>query len=93
MQCREKCGACCIAPAISKPFYGMPFGKPAGVACIHLDRQMRCDLFGDDRRPSVCAQFMPEPDFCADSADAAMIIMLEMEGLDPEETLKKLKEK
>jgi Fe-S-cluster containining protein len=36
MECREHCGACCIAPSISSPIPGMPRGKPGGVRCIHL---------------------------------------------------------
>ncbi|WP_230390647.1 YkgJ family cysteine cluster protein [Reinekea sp. G2M2-21] len=84
MECREQCGACCIAPGISQPFYGMPNGKPAGVACIHLDRQMRCQLFGDPRRPPVCASFAPEPAFCGDTREQAIRIMLELEGIDPD---------
>ena len=31
MNCREGCGACCIAPSISSPIPGMPHGKPAGA--------------------------------------------------------------
>ena len=81
MQCRDKCGACCIAPSINKPFYGMPQGKPAGVACIHLDKHMRCMLFGDPRRPKVCEQFTPEPDFCGENREQALAIMLDMEGV------------
>jgi Fe-S-cluster containining protein len=84
MQCRDKCGACCIAPAISQPFYGMPQGKPAGVSCIHLDRQMRCMLFGDPRRPKVCSEFTPEIDFCGETREEAIKIMLELEGIDPQ---------
>lgn len=79
MECREQCGACCIAPAINQPFYGMPQGKPAGVACVHLDRQYRCELFGDSRRPAVCGQFQPEPEFCGENRDEALTIMLLME--------------
>ena len=85
MECREKCGACCIAPAIKQPFYGMPQGKPAGVACVHLDRHLGCQLFGDPRRPQVCADFRPEVSFCGTSQQEAMQIMLTLEGLMPEE--------
>lgn len=81
MDCRDGCGACCIAPAINQPFYGMPQGKPAGVACVHLDRHFRCDLFGDSRRPAVCGQFIPEPEFCGQNRDEALTIMLRLEGL------------
>ncbi|HFY5777145.1 TPA: YkgJ family cysteine cluster protein, partial [Salmonella enterica subsp. enterica serovar Typhimurium] len=27
MDCRSGCGACCIAPSISSPIPGMPYGK------------------------------------------------------------------
>ncbi len=67
MQCRKQCGACCIAPSITTPFLGMPRGKPAGVKCIHLDYQQRCQLFGDIRRPNLCKIFNPEKEFCGES--------------------------
>ena len=79
MQCREACGACCIAPSIRKPFYGMPDGKPAGVACVHLDNGMRCSLFGDVRRPALCDTFMPEPELCADNREQALVRLAELE--------------
>jgi len=81
MQCRESCGACCIAPSIRQPFYGMPDGKPAGVACVHLDAGMRCSLFGDVRRPALCATFMAEPEFCADNREQALARLAELELL------------
>jgi Fe-S-cluster containining protein len=64
MKCREGCGACCIAPSIKQPYYGMPAGKPAGVRCVHLDADQRCELFGDTRRPAVCAEFAAEEEIC-----------------------------
>ncbi len=71
MQCREACGACCVAPSIRQPFYGMPGGKPAGQPCVHLDPAMRCTLFGDSRRPALCAGFLPEGGVCgSDRAEA-----------------------
>ena len=42
MKCREACGACCIAPSIKQPFFGMPLGKPAGEVCVHLLEDMGC---------------------------------------------------
>ena len=42
MDCRPRCAACCIAPSISSPIPGMPEGKPAGVACVQLDADLRC---------------------------------------------------
>ena len=58
MDCRNHCGACCIAPSIAEPFYGMPAGKPAGVPCVHLDDDMRCMIFADARRPEFSRKRM-----------------------------------
>ena len=71
MQCRANCGACCVAPSISAGFYGMPDGKPAGVACVHLDANRACRLFGDPRRPPVCAAFIAEPWICGENRQQA----------------------
>jgi Fe-S-cluster containining protein len=73
--CREGCGACCVVPGIVQPFYGMPEGKPVGVRCIHLTSSLGCSLFNDPRRPSVCTNFMPQPDVCGDSRDEAMALV------------------
>lgn len=64
--CRPNCAACCIAPSISSPIVGMPNGKPAGVPCVALDEQMRCRLFGDERRPKVCGSLQPSIEMCGD---------------------------
>lgn len=70
--CRPGCGACCIAPSISSPLPGLPSGKPAGEACPHLDRELRCRLFGDARRPSVCAGLQPSAEMCGDGPKQAI---------------------
>lgn len=67
MECRPECGACCIAPSIRSPLPGMPDGKPAGVACIHLDAAYRCQLFGKPERPGFCAGLQPSLDMCGDT--------------------------
>jgi len=72
MDCRPHCAACCIAPSISSPIPGMPNGKPAGVRCVQLDEQDRCRIFGDPRRPAVCASLQPSEDMCGDSREQAM---------------------
>ena len=72
MECRKACGACCIAPSIQQPFYGMPGGKPAGVRCVHLAEDLRCRLFGDARRPAVCAAFVAEEEICGADRDEAL---------------------
>jgi len=71
MDCRARCGACCTAPSITSPIPGMPDGKPAGVACVQLDEQLRCRLFGQPQRPAFCASLRPAADMCGSSrADA-----------------------
>ncbi len=75
MECRKKCGACCIAPSISSAIPGMPFGKPAGVPCIHLTDEYACAIFDSPERPEVCKTFAAEPIICGDSrADALQIL-------------------
>jgi uncharacterized protein len=71
MECRPGCGACCIYPSISSPIPGMPEGKPAGVRCIHLTPELKCDIFYDALRPDVCSGFKPEYLFCKNSAEEA----------------------
>lgn len=70
--CRIGCGACCIAPSISSPIPGMPHGKPAGVRCVQLTADNRCQLFGLPERPLVCQRLMPSEEMCGQTADAAM---------------------
>ncbi|MCA3130600.1 MAG: YkgJ family cysteine cluster protein [Rhodocyclaceae bacterium] len=70
-ECRQGCGACCIAPSISSPIPGMPSGKPANVRCVHLDEQHRCKLFGSPERPQVCRSLQPERTMCGDTNEHA----------------------
>lgn len=83
MECRRGCGACCIAPSIVQPYFGMPAGKPAGVACVHLDEAMDCGLFGDPRRPAACGAFAAEEFLCGSDRQQALvnIAQLELESL------------
>jgi hypothetical protein len=64
--CREACGACCIAPSISS------LDKPAGEPCIHLDRELRCRVFGRPERPACCGGLQPSEEMCGDSRTAAL---------------------
>ncbi len=69
--CRAGCGACCIAPSITSPLPGMPWGKPAGVPCVQLTDDFRCRLFGKPERPAFCSGLNPSSDMCGkDRADA-----------------------
>lgn len=79
MNCRDDCGACCIAPSINQPFFGMPNGKPAGVRCVHLDDQMRCRIFERSERPAVCAAFKAEAWVCGESREQALLILQDLE--------------
>jgi hypothetical protein len=79
MECRLGCGACCIAPSITSPIPGMPEGKPAGVRCIQLTAGNLCQLFGDPRRPRVCAGLRPSPEMCGDSNEAAFVYLTALE--------------
>ncbi|MGL4736243.1 MAG: YkgJ family cysteine cluster protein [Cellulosilyticaceae bacterium] len=81
LNCREKCGACCIAPSISSPIPGMEKGKPAGVPCIQLDENLRCKIFGDPRRPKVCGGLQPSHDMCGKDCEQAMAYLSELEKM------------
>lgn len=80
MECRRGCGACCIAPSISGPLPGMPFGKPAGVPCVHLLENMDCALFGQPERPAVCASFKAMADVCGSNQQQALWLITELEA-------------
>lgn len=72
MLCRSGCAACCTAPSISSPMPGLPHGKPAGVACPHLDAALACKLFGLPERPAVCGSLQPSQEMCGSSREQAM---------------------
>ncbi|MBC3412125.1 MULTISPECIES: YkgJ family cysteine cluster protein [Pseudomonas] len=75
MNCREGCGACCIAPSISSAIPGMPLGKPAGERCLHLNLDNLCALFGKPERPKVCGGFKAEVAVCGNDRDEAIRII------------------
>jgi uncharacterized protein len=79
MNCREKCGACCIAPSISSPIPGMPDGKPAGIPCIHLSVDYRCLIYGDPMRPEVCDRFKADAEVCGTNREEAMVLLGDLE--------------
>jgi uncharacterized protein len=74
MECREKCGACCIALSISSAIPGMPGGKPAGVRCIHLNDDYKCAIYNNGK-PKVCEEFNAEAEFCGSNQEEAMRIL------------------
>ncbi|MDF2612729.1 MAG: hypothetical protein K0S71_515 [Clostridia bacterium] len=79
MECRENCGACCIAPSISSSIKGMPNGKAAGVRCVQLDDKNRCKLFNDKERPSVCGGLKPNKEMCGSNAKEALDYLTRLE--------------
>jgi hypothetical protein len=81
MECREKCGACCIVPSISSSLPKLPGGKPGGEPCPHLTQNLQCDIFDSPQRPAVCGGFKPEPEFCGTCRNEAIEILAKLEGL------------
>ena len=81
VNCRDECGACCIAPSISSPIPGMPQGKPAGVRCVQLDERNRCRIFGRPERPAVCGGLQPSAEMCGPDAGYAMRWIAELEAV------------
>ncbi len=79
--CRAGCGACCIAPSIRSPIPGMPQGKPAGQACIHLGPDFLCQIFGRPERPAFCAGLKPSIEMCGDSREEALAFLDTLEVL------------
>ena len=75
LNCRSGCGACCIAPSISSPIPGMPYGKPAGVPCVQLTDDYRCAIFGRHERPAVCQRLRPSASMCGVDRDAALAML------------------
>ena len=44
----------------------MPNGKPAGVACIHLQDDFKCAIFNKLERPDFCGSLKPSLEMCGD---------------------------
>lgn len=79
MECRNGCGACCIAPSITSPIPGMPNGKRAGVRCIQLDDNNRCMVFGKPERPAFCGSLQPNQEMCGDTREQAIMWLTQLE--------------
>jgi len=73
--------SCCIAPSISSAMPFMPNGKPAGIACFHLDENFQCKLFGNTNRPLVCDRLKPCFEMCGLNRDQAMDYLTQLEQL------------
>ncbi len=73
MECREGCGACCIAPSISS------LAKPAGVPCPHLTAELRCAVFAQPQRPACCGGLQPSVEMCGVSREEALAWLARLE--------------
>ena len=73
--CRPACGACCIAPSISS------LNKSAGVPCIHLDDDLRCQIFGKPDRPACCSGLQPSAEMCGENREQALRWLTDLEVL------------
>ena len=81
MQCRQQCGACCIAPSIVQPYYNMPNGKSAGEMCVNLDQaSWQCTIWGTSHYPQFCADFLAEQIVCGEDREEAIRILTELEA-------------
>lgn len=81
MECRIGCAACCIAPSISSAIPGMPGGKPAGVRCLQLTQENRCQIFGSPERPAVCCSLRPDGEMCGVTDVEAMKTLTDWEQM------------
>jgi Fe-S-cluster containining protein len=81
MECRDGCGACCIAPSISSPIPGMPHGKPAGMPCVQLMDDFSCAIFGKRERPAVCRGLRPSASMCGEQREAALAGLAALERM------------
>lgn len=79
--CRPDCGACCIAPSITRPLPGMPHGKPAGVRCVQLLPDLRCAIFGRPERPDFCGGLQPSAEMCGTTREHALHWLATLERL------------
>jgi len=53
----------------------MPHGKPAGVRCVQLTDDNRCQLFGKPERPEVCARLRPNEEMCGSTREEALVYL------------------
>ena len=59
----------------------MPNGKPAGIACVQLDEQFRCKIFGQPNRPACCSGLQTSIDMCGNNRDEALAMLQQLEVL------------
>lgn len=79
MECRQNCGACCIAVSISSAIPDMLNGKPAGIPCVQLDDNMCCKVFGLPERPKICINLKPCEEMCGENRHQALSYLARLE--------------
>jgi len=57
----------------------MPNGKPAGVACVQLDDDLRCKVFAKAERPAFCGSLKPSEEMCGATRDQALLWLTQLE--------------
>jgi hypothetical protein len=57
----------------------MPNGKPAGVRCIQLSSDNKCNIFGKPERPAVCLALQASEEMCGSNAQEALQYLTELE--------------
>jgi hypothetical protein len=57
----------------------MPDGKPAGVRCVQLSDDYRCNLYGNPGRPKVCIDFQASLENCGTCREEALQILSALE--------------
>ena len=59
----------------------MKMGKPAGIACVQLDTDYRCKIFGDPDRPACCSGLQASVEMCGNHRDEALAMLQQLEQL------------
>jgi len=59
----------------------MPHGKPAGVRCVQLTDDDRCQLFGKPERPEICSRLRPSEEMCGSTREEALVYLSALERM------------
>jgi uncharacterized protein len=59
----------------------MKEGKPAGIACVQLDADYRCKIFGQPNRPACCSGLQASLEMCGNHRDEALAMPQQLEVL------------
>jgi uncharacterized protein len=59
----------------------MPNGKPAGVRCVQLDDDNRCQIFGLPERPAFCGSLQASDEMCGENRQQAIAWLSQLEEI------------